>query len=683
MSIMISMRLSSTWVLSHRGDEVLPIDFLKNELFSIACDAKIVRSSHTELTVLVGLDESGAKELSDRLCEIFARQYGLDEHSGVLSVKLEQFSKTVSESEESAATEETKSASASPEMAKVTLKPSNDKDPKTEEKSAVDACMKRIEAMTGGSEFKAFARELCAIAPYIKQNNAFDTFLGQTYLFSINNGYGMTSYLNALADLLVALKISPAFTKPTVIETRVPAPRGKGEDPFSDVNDTLGMGSANTVRILSIDISEWIDNTNHVDFKAFLSNASRHVNEFILVFRVPFVDKDVLEKMRRSLNDLIFVKSVSFPPLTKGEIQSFAKSEIEAYGFRMSSAAWEGFHQRISEERSDGRFYGLNTVKKVVRELLYTKQLSNAKRGRNDLLISKKDAIAICEVVDGIGLTGYQMLDRLVCADSLKERINEIVSQILVARADKSIDAPCIHMRFVGNPGTGKTTVARILGKILKEKGVLRVGGFFEYGGRDFCGRYVGETAPKTVSMCRDAYGSVLFIDEAYSLYRGGHSTVDYGREALDALIAEMENHRSDLVVIMAGYPDEMETLMEGNAGLESRMPYVIEFPNFSRDQLYEIYVSMVNKRFKGDEALFSAAKAYFDTLPEQIIGAKEFSNARFVRNLFERTWAKAAMRCQLAGQNEVMLVKDDFDRATADKEFNFNVKKKAVKIGF
>jgi hypothetical protein len=147
--------------------------------------------------------------------------------------------------------------------------------------------------------------------------------------------------------------------------------------------------------------------------------------------------------------------------------------------------------------------------------------------------------------------------------------------------------------------------------------------------------------------MCRDAYGSVLFIDEAYSLYRGDGNERDFGREALETLIAEMENHRNDLVVIMAGYTDDMETLMKGNAGLASRMPYVIEFPNFNRDELYRIYLSMIEGQFAYDEDLLPAVRAYFDALPDVVLDSKEFSNARFVRNLFERTWAKAAMRCQ------------------------------------
>lgn len=147
-------------------------------------------------------------------------------------------------------------------------------------------------------------------------------------------------------------------------------------------------------------------------------------------------------------------------------------------------------------------------------------------------------------------------------------------------------------------------------------------------------------------------------------------------------MIAEMENHRNDFVVIMAGYTDDMDKLMSGNLGLASRMPYTIEFPNFTRDQLYDIFVSMVKEKFKYDKEIFDAARKFFDELPDDTISSKEFANARYVRNLFERTWAKAAMRCQLNGNTQVILTREDFEHASADKEFAANIPKKA-KIGF
>ncbi len=142
-----------------------------------------------------------------------------------------------------------------------------------------------------------------------------------------------------------------------------------------------------------------------------------------------------------------------------------------------------------------------------------------------------------------------------------------------------------------------------------------------------------------------------------------------------------MENHRNDLVVIMAGYEDDMKKLMDGNAGLKSRMPYTIEFPNFSREELYKIFEKLTDKLDRDDKIL-GAAHEYFLNLGDDFIGAKEFSNARFVRNLFERTCAKAVTRCQLDKTNGLTLTRDDFDRASKEKDFDLTVKKKA-RIGF
>ncbi len=671
MSVTIAIQLAGGWVLKHRENAVLPIDFLKQHIQAGFSGTLIIQDSNlTELYVGVVDATADVDGLVDKLRDAFCAHYEISEGEGIFKVNL------------LSPKGKDESSAGAPKDLKIDEQIASEaRGLAAEEAPQPKTLSDVLGGLVSGEEFKLLVKELEEIAPQIIQNKTADTFTYQTYIFSINDGHGLSTYLSLFSKLLDTLNVKPM--SPNVLEEKLAAPKGEEMEPFSDVLRILRRGKKDACQILCIDISEWMNAVNSRVFKEFLLDVERHMEEFIIIFRVPFVDKEVLAKIQYALNDLMFVRTVSFPPFTKDELQRFAQLEFEKYGFKMSAAAWEGFHERISEEKSDGKFYGMNTVKKVVRELLYKKQLANARKGKNDFSISKRDAEAICANAHSIGLSGYEMLDKLVGGDVFRDRINEIIAQIEMTRADPSLPAPCIHMRFVGNPGTGKTTVARIVGKILKEKGVLRIGNFYEYAGRDFCGRYIGETAPKTASMCRDAYGSVLFIDEAYSLYRGDGNDRDYGREALDTLIAEMENHRSDLVVIMAGYTDDMEILMQGNAGLASRMPYVIEFPNFTREQLYDIFVSMLKGRFKYDEDLLPAVKTYFESIPDEIINAKEFSNARFVRNLFERTWAKASMRCQLNKITTIALTRDDFDRSTSDKEFTFIMKKKKNKIGF
>src|SRR5699024_7021068 len=146
-----------------------------------------------------------------------------------------------------------------------------------------------------------------------------------------------------------------------------------------------------------------------------------------------------------------------------------------------------------------------------------------------------------------------------------------------------------LHMVFNGNPGTGKTTIARLISKILKSIGVLKRGHMIEVTRDDLVGQYVGQTGPKTLEKIKEAYGGVLFIDEAYSLYSGSDN--DFGYEAISTLIKEMEDNRDKLVVIMAGYPHEMEKMLSMNSGIRSRMSYTVDFPNYSSEELLEIFL--------------------------------------------------------------------------------------------
>lgn len=232
----------------------------------------------------------------------------------------------------------------------------------------------------------------------------------------------------------------------------------------------------------------------------------------------------------------------------------------------------------------------------------------------------------------------YEKLNALIGLENVKTVINGLISyhkiQVLRQKAGLKIPNRTLHLAFTGNPGTGKTTVARILGRMYKELGLLSKGHFIEVSRTDLIAGYQGQTALKVKNVIERAKGGVLFIDEAYSLTENEHSD-SYGRECLTELTKALEDYRSDLVVIVAGYTDLMRDFFDSNPGLKSRFNTFVEFKDYQASELFDIFRQMCTH---DDYILKEDAAAKLTSIIENEI-AKEnnkFANGRYVRNLYE-----------------------------------------------
>ena len=242
--------------------------------------------------------------------------------------------------------------------------------------------------------------------------------------------------------------------------------------------------------------------------------------------------------------------------------------------------------------------------------------------------------------------------ESLVGLAPVKQRVRDIAALLVIDRLRKSrglaAQAPSLHMCFTGNPGTGKTTVAMRMAQILHRLGYVRKGHLVAVTRDDLVGQYIGHTAPKTKEVLKKAVGGVLFIDEAYYLYRPENER-DYGQEAIEILLQVMENQRDDLVVILAGYKDRMDTFFSSNPGMSSRIAHHLDFPDYSVDELLRIADQMLielNYRFdqpasEADDSTREVFARYLDLRMKQ----PHFANARSVRNALDRARLRQASR--------------------------------------
>lgn len=253
---------------------------------------------------------------------------------------------------------------------------------------------------------------------------------------------------------------------------------------------------------------------------------------------------------------------------------------------------------------------------------------------------------------------GAEVLDRLdrelIGLAPVKTRVREIAALLLVdklrAQVGLTAGAPTLHMCFTGNPGTGKTTVATRMGQILASLGYVRSGHLVAVTRDDLVGQYIGHTAPRTKEVLKRAMGGVLFIDEAYYLYRPENER-DYGQEAIEILLQAMENQRGDFVVILAGYKDRMERFFQSNPGMASRIAHHLDFPDYSEDELFRIAgLMLAQMQYRLDEAGARAFREYIGRRMQM----PGFANARSIRNALDRARLRHANRLFQSGRAQL-----------------------------
>lgn len=287
----------------------------------------------------------------------------------------------------------------------------------------------------------------------------------------------------------------------------------------------------------------------------------------------------------------------------------------------------------------------------------------------------------------------HEVLDKLdrelIGLKPVKTRIHETAALLLVDRVRKQLNlsagAPSLHMCFTGNPGTGKTTVALRMSEILHRLGYVREGHLVSVTRDDLVGQYIGHTAPKTKEVIKKAMGGVLFIDEAYYLYKPENER-DYGAESIEILLQTMENNRDDLVVILAGYKDRMNKFFHSNPGMRSRVAHHIDFPDYSPDELLAIAKLMLAEQHY---RLSPAGEEAFGEYVRLRMKLEHFANARSVRNALDRARLRQANRLYSGGkksltkkdlmtlESEDILASRVFQEGKLDNEANTDIKTK------
>lgn len=483
-------------------------------------------------------------------------------------------------------------------------------------------------------------------------------------LFLGNAGTGKTSVANVLARMLNSLG---ELESDTVLEVERKDLTSSGfheeDDPCIDAIRRArgGVLVVNDAHLL-IDDKRGSDSSGMKAIHTLARECESERNQMVLVLAGPRSEMEKFLSGGGAALKRLVTNTLDFPDLSAEECAEVTQQVAASRGFQLGSSLADGSAlaeiYRLKLRRADTQSSNGRCVHATLMEAIRSQTDRIYKKGtigKSSLTTLEEDDFGSesrgnsAGGGDGGVSSALAKLDGVTGLPGVKQFVHGMVAGLDLDRQRreaglKALSDSSLHMIFAGNPGTGKTTIARTVADVLRSLGVLRVGHLVEADRSSLVAGYVGQTAIKTQAIVQSALGGVLFIDEAYSLVSNDKDT--FGREALDTLIKLVEDYRDDLVVILAGYKDEMNVLLSHNPGVRSRFPTVIDFENYKPDELMEIFTSMLKS---DDLTLDPNAEGPLMALFTQMgsVEDKENGNGRAVRNVIELAKRKQALRLQ------------------------------------
>lgn len=408
-----------------------------------------------------------------------------------------------------------------------------------------------------------------------------------------------------------------------------------------------------------------------------------HRGEFCVIFAGYKNEMEKMLSVNPGLRSRIqFV--LDFPNYSRDELKSIADLMLKGRGYSICDTAMDRMLDITDIKRKEANFANAREIRNILDQVIMCQNLrcldsQDKEIGLADvnkyILDAKIHLPSIFGSENTRALTGEEELDQLIGLTNVKRMVRKIRAY---AKRNKGSSDFNLHMCFRGNPGTGKTEVARIISRILYDAGVLGEAKLVETDSRGLLGKRVGETAPKTEEKINEAMNGVLFIDEAYGLLGSG-SAANYGAEAISVLLKEMEDRRGRFCVILAGYRKEMEDLLSANPGFASRIPFMLDFPDYTREELGEIAVAFLKKkRYEID----NDALARLLDVTEYFRQRPNFSNARTVRNILDQVILNQNLRAE-DNADDSRIILDDVNDYISDEHMDLSSSAPKRQIGF